>query len=176
MNGMHDCLHSTGHVGAEIAAMHGAAVQAPQEDRGNELVQYRTGLPLETLQAVGQQLTRIPPEFTLHPDIQKVMERRRGMVEATESRVDFAFAELLAFCTLSLRRPPGLFRSTGFPCRSQCIHCGASAPPWPVTRSLHPRRYKPGCGEFGLLVGLTHACSVCRDHSVTKRKVLTGLC
>lgn len=36
------------------------------------------------------------------------MSRRRGMVAGTDSRVDFAFAEMLAFSTLSLRRPPGM--------------------------------------------------------------------
>lgn len=83
-------------------------LQGPQEERGSELVQYPTGLPLETLQLVGKQLTHIPADFTPHPDVEKIMERRRGMVEGTESRVDFAFAEMLAFCTLSLRRPTGV--------------------------------------------------------------------
>jgi len=35
------------------------------------------------------------------------MARRRAMMEGTESRVDFSFAEMLAFSTLALRRPLG---------------------------------------------------------------------
>lgn len=84
-----------------------AALQAPREDRGTELLQYPTGLPLETLQAVARGLTHLPAEVTPHPEIQKLMARRRAMVEGTDSRVDFSFAEMLAFSTLALRRPPG---------------------------------------------------------------------
>lgn len=86
---------------------HAAALQAPREDRGTELLQYPTGLPLETLQAVAKGLTHLPAEVTPHPEIQKLMARRRAMVEGMESRVDFSFAEMLAFSTLALRRPPG---------------------------------------------------------------------
>ena len=68
---------------------------------------HHTGLPLETIQAVGQQLTLVPEHMTLHAEIEALLNRRRQMVTDMTSRVDFAFAELLAFGTLSLRRPPG---------------------------------------------------------------------
>lgn len=84
-----------------------AAVQAPQETRGADLVQYRTGLPLRTLQEVARGLTHIPAEVTPHENIKKLLARRREMVKCTDSRVDFSFAEMLAFSTLSLRREPG---------------------------------------------------------------------
>lgn len=69
--------------------------------------QYKTGLPMATLQQVARQLTALPEGFNAHPALVKLLARRRGMVETEASRVDFAFAELLAFCTLSLRRPKG---------------------------------------------------------------------
>lgn len=68
---------------------------------------HRTGLPLETLQFVGHQLTHVPPSFQLHPQISTLLQHRRDMVANLHARVDFAFAELLAFGALSLRRPTG---------------------------------------------------------------------
>jgi 2-oxoglutarate dehydrogenase complex dehydrogenase (E1) component-like enzyme len=67
----------------------------------------RTGLPLETLQAVGTQLTLMPEHMQLHTEVETLLKRRREMVASADSRVDFAFAELLAYGTLSLRRPLG---------------------------------------------------------------------
>lgn len=69
--------------------------------------QYKTGLPIETIQQVGCQLTDIPQGFSAHLEIEKLLAKRRKMVESMQSRVDFSFSELLAFCTLSLRRPKG---------------------------------------------------------------------
>ena len=73
---------------------------------------HQTGLPLETLQAVGEQLTAAQPRMALHRDVRRLMSKRRKMVEGMNSRVDFAFGELLAFGTLSLRRPSGTFSAT----------------------------------------------------------------
>jgi 2-oxoglutarate dehydrogenase complex dehydrogenase (E1) component-like enzyme len=75
--------------------------------RAPEGAQYKTGLPIETIQQVGRQLTNIPDGFNAHPDVVKLLQKRRRMIESADSRVDFSFAELLAFCTLSLRRPKG---------------------------------------------------------------------
>lgn len=72
-----------------------------------DVAQYKTGLPMATIQQVACQLTEIPETFNAHPDIVKLLAKRRTMVEEETSRVDFSFAELLAFCTLSLRRPKG---------------------------------------------------------------------
>ena len=97
--------------------------------------QERSGLPLRTLQWVGQELCRTPPGFHLHPSVAALIHRRRcakpsarvqaaahasaarhvrgvpgappvcrDMVERPDSRVDYAFAEALAFGTLALHR------------------------------------------------------------------------
>lgn len=76
-------------------------------DASADVGQYKTGLPIETIQQVARQLTDIPEDFNAHPGVKKILLRRRQMVESAASRVDFSFAELLAFCTLSLRRPKG---------------------------------------------------------------------
>jgi 2-oxoglutarate dehydrogenase E1 component len=89
----------------------GVMQEANGEDSGDgaaDAGQYKTGLPLETIQQVGRQLTDVPEGFTPHPDVEKLLARRRRMVAREGSRVDFSFAELLAFCTLSLRRPKGM--------------------------------------------------------------------
>jgi 2-oxoglutarate dehydrogenase complex dehydrogenase (E1) component-like enzyme len=83
---------------------------------------HQTGLPLETLQAVGEQLTAAQPHMALHREVRALLERRRRMVGGMDSRVDFAFSELLAFGTLSLRRPIGarpLLIFATFCCRLQ---------------------------------------------------------
>jgi 2-oxoglutarate dehydrogenase complex dehydrogenase (E1) component-like enzyme len=90
-------------------------VQDPSKAYPAKTNQYFTGLPLTTLQQVAKQLTRIPEDFTPHPEVRQLLERRRDMMESIQSRVDFAFAELLAFGTLSLHRPRGAEHSTRDP-------------------------------------------------------------
>jgi hypothetical protein len=43
--------------------------------------QEPTGLPLDTLQRVGQALSQPPPNFQLHPDMVKLVAARKAMVQ-----------------------------------------------------------------------------------------------
>lgn len=43
--------------------------------------QEPTGLPLDTLQRVGQALSQPPPNFQLHPDMAKLVAARKAMVQ-----------------------------------------------------------------------------------------------
>ncbi len=52
-----------------IASEPGAARQEP--------VQEPTGLPLATLQWVGRSIARTPPDFTLHPEVDRLCQARR---------------------------------------------------------------------------------------------------
>lgn len=52
-----------------IASEPGGARQEP--------VQEPTGLPLATLQWVGRSIARTPPEFTLHPEVDRLCQARR---------------------------------------------------------------------------------------------------
>ena len=100
---------------------------------------HQTGLPLETLQAVGEQLTAAQPRMALHHEIEALLQKRRGMVAGMDARVDFAFGELLAFGTLSLRRPRGARLSPRLcttadmrwsaRCLSTCSDLACSSPP-----------------------------------------------
>ena len=64
-----------------------------EERRGN------TGVAIDTLKEVGRRITAIPQDFNAHKTIQRLLQRRREMVESG-SGIDWAMAENLAFATL----------------------------------------------------------------------------
>ncbi|MCM6775809.1 multifunctional oxoglutarate decarboxylase/oxoglutarate dehydrogenase thiamine pyrophosphate-binding subunit/dihydrolipoyllysine-residue succinyltransferase subunit [Nocardia sp. CDC159] len=57
-----------------------------------------TAVDKTVLQRIGDAFVNVPEGFTVHPRVKPVLERRREM--AYEGKVDWAFAELLAFGTL----------------------------------------------------------------------------
>ena len=58
-----------------------------------------TGVPIETLRALGTKLTTLPPDFAVHKTIGRFMDSRRKAIETGEG-IDWATAESLAFATL----------------------------------------------------------------------------
>jgi 2-oxoglutarate dehydrogenase E1 component len=58
-----------------------------------------TGVPIETLKEVGRRITAIPQDFNAHKTVQRLLQRRREMVE-TGTGIDWSMAESLAFGTL----------------------------------------------------------------------------
>src|SRR6516164_7331120 len=58
-----------------------------------------TGVALPRLHAVGERITSVPPDFTLHPRVAQVMASRRRMVQG-EQPLDWGCAETLAYATL----------------------------------------------------------------------------
>ena len=60
-----------------------------------------TGVSMENLQRVGTALTTIRDGFTLHPKLRSIIGKRRSMAEGKD-RLDWAFAELMAFGTVLL--------------------------------------------------------------------------
>ena len=58
-----------------------------------------TGVDEDVLKRIGRRLTTIPNDFNAHKTIQRLLERRREMVETGEG-LDWAMAEHLAFGTL----------------------------------------------------------------------------
>jgi 2-oxoglutarate dehydrogenase E1 component len=59
----------------------------------------QTGVAIDTLRDVGRRITSIPQDFHAHKTIQRLLQRRREMVERG-SGIDWAMAEHLAFGTL----------------------------------------------------------------------------
>jgi len=58
-----------------------------------------TRLPLELLQRLGRKLSETPPDFKLHPRVEKIMAERRLMAEG-KLPLDWGMAENLAYATL----------------------------------------------------------------------------
>ena len=59
----------------------------------------QTGVALDTLKEVGRRITAIPQDFHAHKTIQRLLQRRREMVE-TGTGIDWSMAEHLALGTL----------------------------------------------------------------------------
>jgi 2-oxoglutarate dehydrogenase E1 component len=58
-----------------------------------------TGVAIETLKDIGRRITTIPQDFHAHRTIERLLQRRRGMVESGTG-IDWAMAEHLAFGSL----------------------------------------------------------------------------
>jgi 2-oxoglutarate dehydrogenase E1 component len=58
-----------------------------------------TAVPAETLKALAEQLTTLPDDFTPHPKLVQLYQKRQAAVMA-ESGIDWGCAEALAFATL----------------------------------------------------------------------------
>ena len=58
-----------------------------------------TGVAVDTLKEIGRRLTTIPQDFKAHRTIERLLQRRREMVESGTG-LDWAMAEHLAFATL----------------------------------------------------------------------------
>jgi 2-oxoglutarate dehydrogenase E1 component len=58
-----------------------------------------TDVSIETLKEVGRRITTIPQDFNAHRTIQRLLERRRAMIDSGEG-IDWALAEHLALGTL----------------------------------------------------------------------------
>ncbi|HET6566439.1 MAG TPA: multifunctional oxoglutarate decarboxylase/oxoglutarate dehydrogenase thiamine pyrophosphate-binding subunit/dihydrolipoyllysine-residue succinyltransferase subunit, partial [Rhodothermales bacterium] len=74
-----------------------ALVRKRKEQMGRPK-RVETGAPLETLQAVVDTLNRFPPGFHVHKKLARQFERRGQLFE--EKKIDWAFAEALAFGSL----------------------------------------------------------------------------
>jgi len=64
-----------------------------------------TGVSLDMLKDVGRRITTIPNDFNAHKTVQRLLERRREMVETGEG-IDWGMAEHLAFATLVKEKVP----------------------------------------------------------------------
>ena len=67
--------------------------------------EVNTGVPRERLQALLEQLARVPEDFTPHPKIERVLKARAQMAKG-EAPLDWAAGEALAFATLSTEGVP----------------------------------------------------------------------
>ncbi|NYT59137.1 2-oxoglutarate dehydrogenase E1 component [Alcaligenaceae bacterium] len=61
--------------------------------------QADTGVPLAELTRIGEKLTTVPEDFTVHPLVNKLLNDRRNMARG-EQNLDWGMGEHLAFATL----------------------------------------------------------------------------
>jgi 2-oxoglutarate dehydrogenase E1 component len=59
----------------------------------------KTAVPLRTLKRLAEKVTTIPPEYKLHPSVQRVIDNRRLMGKG-EMPLDWGMGETLAYATL----------------------------------------------------------------------------
>ena len=58
-----------------------------------------TGVPVAELTRIGERITTVPDDFTVHPLVQKLLNDRRNMAHG-EQKLDWGMGEHLAFATL----------------------------------------------------------------------------
>ncbi len=66
--------------------------------------EVQTAIPLEVLKAIGDAHVSLPTDFTVHPKLQRLLERRAAM--ASEGGIDWAMGELTAFGSLLMQGVP----------------------------------------------------------------------
>ena len=77
----------------------GLSLAGDDERRGN------TGVDINSLKEIGRRITLVPNDFNAHKTVQRLLERRREMIE-TGVDIDWGMAEHLAFATLMRERFP----------------------------------------------------------------------
>ncbi|MFZ3216379.1 MAG: 2-oxoglutarate dehydrogenase E1 component [Candidatus Acidiferrales bacterium] len=73
--------------------------------RCNASMEVDTGVATGELAAVGEELTRYPEDFHIHPKVKKLLEQRREMAQGKRP-LDYGMAEALAFGSLLKQRVP----------------------------------------------------------------------
>ena len=64
-----------------------------------------TGVDIASLKEIGRRITLVPNDFNAHKTVQRLLERRREMIE-TGVEIDWGMAEHMAFATLLKERFP----------------------------------------------------------------------
>jgi multifunctional 2-oxoglutarate metabolism enzyme len=75
--------------------------QPAMDPRTPQEAAVATAITPEILKAIGDAHVSFPPDFTPHPKLQKMLERRAAM--ASEGGIDWAMGELLAFGSLLMQ-------------------------------------------------------------------------
>jgi 2-oxoglutarate dehydrogenase complex dehydrogenase (E1) component-like enzyme len=78
--------------------------QPVMDPRTPQQATVRTAITPEVLKTIGDAHVSLPPDFTAHPKLKRMLERRAAM--ASEGGVDWAMGELLAFGSLLMQGVP----------------------------------------------------------------------
>jgi multifunctional 2-oxoglutarate metabolism enzyme len=120
----------------------GPVAPAPAPGAGEGVVEIETGVPRETLAAIGRQLTTVPVGFRLNPKMVQQLSRRARMAEGALP-LDWGTAEALAFGSLLLEgrgvRISGQDSSRGtFSQRHVVFHDAVTGEKWTPLSGLAP--------------------------------------
>jgi 2-oxoglutarate dehydrogenase E1 component len=72
----------------------------PRERHGGASQEVATAVPAETLRRLTRELLVVPEGFTVHPKLERQLERRASAAESGEGLIDWGHAEALAFASL----------------------------------------------------------------------------
>src|SRR3954453_8968324 len=81
-----------------------SAPEPVMDPRSPQQATVDTATPPEVLKTIGDAHVSFPPDFTPHPKLQKMLERRAAM--ASEGGIDWSMGELLAFGSLLMDGVP----------------------------------------------------------------------
>ncbi|OYD08484.1 2-oxoglutarate dehydrogenase E1 component [Paludifilum halophilum] len=76
-----------------------AEESVPPLEPAQELPQVDTGVSVETLHEINDDLLKWPENFTVYPKLERVLNRRADLLKK-EGKVDWALAETLSFATI----------------------------------------------------------------------------
>src|ERR671939_417470 len=74
------------------------------DPRSPQETTVETAVSREVLKAIGDAHVSLPTDFTVHPKLQRMLERRAAM--ASEGGIDWAMGELLAYGSLLMQGVP----------------------------------------------------------------------
>jgi multifunctional 2-oxoglutarate metabolism enzyme len=89
---------------AETHDMQDTGKPEPVMDQSAEQSAVATAISTEVLKAIGDAHVSLPEDFTVHPKLKRMLERRAAMV--SEGGIDWAMGELLAFGSLLMQGVP----------------------------------------------------------------------
>jgi 2-oxoglutarate dehydrogenase E1 component/2-oxoglutarate decarboxylase len=78
--------------------------QPVMDQPGQQATTFATAITPEVMKAIGDAHVSLPADFTAHPKLKRMLERRAAMV--SEGGIDWAMGELLAFGSLLMQGVP----------------------------------------------------------------------
>ena len=84
--------------GPDTDAIRGLELPASQSSDAGVMVGWKTAVSAAQVERIGRAHVRLPDGFTVHPKLEKLLDRREAM--SREGGIDWGYGEILAFGTL----------------------------------------------------------------------------
>lgn len=89
--------------GSKISSAEGKNAEKAMPEKTVDLFKHvQTGVPIATLQEIGERICFVPQDFTIHPKLAGLIKERRAMLNVGEGArpIDWGMGELLAYGSL----------------------------------------------------------------------------